>query len=183
MTKKNIYTFLAFFFLCFNLFAQETEYEKNVLNFNIQGIKLGCTLTEFKSNTKFTSEYYESLSEPDINQKVYVSENTPNMDVCVFRFFDDKLYEVRMLYKPSTSNKMGGWSAVLMKLVERYGQKFDPPSREDDEAIFEGYMYFDNINRTLYSIVNSNYLIIEMTDTEAYKKMQEKRRNNMDFGF
>ena len=183
MMKKNCFCILAFFFLCFNLFSQEAEYEKNVLDFNIQGIKLGTTIKEFKSNTKFTSEYYESISEPNINQKVYVSEDIPNMDTCVFRFFEDKLYEVGILYDPSTINKMGGWSAVLLKLVERYGQKFTLPSRKDDDAIFEGYMYFDNIKRTLYSKVESDCLIIEMTDTGAYEKMQEKRRENMDFGF
>lgn len=66
MIKKfSIFVFL--FFLGFSIFAQESEYEKNVLSFNIQGVKLGCTLKEFKSNTKFTSEYYESLSQPEIN--------------------------------------------------------------------------------------------------------------------
>ena len=182
MIKKfSIFVFL--FFLGFSIFAQESEYEKNVLSFNIQGVKLGCTLKEFKSNTKFTSEYYESLSQPEINQKVYVSEDVPNMDTCVFRFFEDKLYGVRVLYEPDTVNRMGGSVAVLGKLVERYGQKFDPPSRENDEAIFEGYMDFPRIKRNLYAIVKSTVLIIEMIDMETYDKMTEKKKGNMDLGF
>ena len=91
---KKKFTFVTIlFFLSFGIFAQESEYEKNVLNFNVQGVKLGCTIKEFLANTKFSSDYYESLSQPEINQKVYVSENVPNMDTCVFRFFEDKLYE------------------------------------------------------------------------------------------
>lgn len=182
MKKIYFVTFLSLF-LCCHLFAQNTEYETNMLNFNIQGIKIGTSLSEFKNTTKFTYEYYDSISQPEVNQKVYVSDDVPNMDTCVFRFFDDKLYEVRILYSAATCNKMGGVTAVLEKLVKRYGRKFDSPYRDAEDALFEGFMRFDNIDRYLYTIVKEKIMILEITDLDTARKLEEKKKESMDLGF
>ena len=185
MNNKKVFTvFILFFFMLLSVFPQSSQYEKNVLDFNVQGIKLGSSLKDFLANNKFSSEYISKLSDLKNNKKVYVSSDVPNIDKVVFRFFDDKLYEVRLIYHSDTLNKMGGGATLLKNLVNRYGQKFDSPEQEDKNKVFEGYMKFENINRYIWvEIDEDGVLLMDFTDTFMYSKMRNKQSENANFGF
>ena len=169
--------------LCSNLFAQGNP--KAVLDFNVQGIKLGCSLREFLNTNRFSSEYSASSSQPEVGKKVYTSENVPNMDYCVFRFFDEKLYSVKIIYQDKTADKMGGYPAILGKLVERYGEKFDVPEErnKDPKAVFEGSLDFPKLNRYLCTGVYQDYMYITIIDTKIEDEMENKKKANMNLGF
>lgn len=182
VTRGKIFV-LLFGLLCSNLFAQGNN--QAVLDFNVQGIKLGCPLKEFLNTNKFSSEYSASNSQTDIGKKVYTSGNIPNMSYCVFRFFNDKLYSVKIIYEDKVANKMGGYPAILNKLVERFGQKFDAPDEmsKDKNAIFEGSMDFPKVNRYLIAGVYQDYMYITIIDTKLEDEMQNKKESNMNLGF
>lgn len=181
--KKGKILVLLFALLCSNFFAQGNN--KAVLDFNVQGIKLGCSLKDFLNTNRFSSKYEASYSQPEIGTKVYTSENVPNIDCCIFRFFDEKLYSVKVMYSDETAAKMGGFYAIVSKLIERYGQKYDAidEKTKDPETIFEGSMNFPQLNRYLYAKVYRDMMSIEVIDTKTKEEMNNKKKSNMNLGF
>ena len=172
--------FLLFITMCFSQITNQSEYEKNVLAFNAQGIKLGDSYTAFKS--KFPDAIFMSSSSDDY-KKCYTVSSIPNVTVALFYFFDNKLFEIRYGYDVSQVNKLGGWDAMAENFVKKYGRFSYVDSKDRDDIIFNGYTNYYSINRYVEFNVQPKILLFIFSDTDLSEKMRQKKMNSMDYGF
>lgn len=166
--------------ICSSQASNNSEHERNVLEFNAKGIKLGDSYTAFKS--KFPDSSFMASSS-DEYQKAYSVSSLSNVTLAVFYFFDNKLYEIRYGYDVSQVNKLGGWDAMAENFVKKYGRFDYVDSSDNSDGIFMGYTNYYSINRYVEFSVKPKILFFIFTDTELSEKMRQKKMNNMDYGF
>ena len=180
---KKIIHYVIFVFLCFLIipvFAQNPEHEKNLLDFNVQGIKLGSKLNDFK--LKFPDAIiYQELSRESIGDVTYSVSDISNIDECLFSFYSGKLYRIAIVYSASQAYELGGLDNILMNLVERYG-KFDKETTKEDE-VFSAYLENDSIARYLAVGVSSKFMMIKVIERNIEGELNAKKRETMDLGF
>lgn len=181
---KKIIHYVIFVFLCFLIipvFAQNPEHEKNLLDFNVQGIKLGSKLSDFKLKFPDATIIDQGLGQEPIGDVTYMVSGIPNIDECLFCFYSGKLYRIGIFYFPSQINKLGGWDNIVMKLVERYGM-FNEITTEGDE-VFSAYLENDTIARYLYVTVSSVVMMIKVVELNIKNELDAKKSETMDLGF
>lgn len=180
--KKFIHyvIFVCLCFLIIPVFARNSEHEKNLLDFNVQGIKLGSKLSDFK--LKFPDATIDQeLSRESIGDVTYSVSDIPNIDLCIFSFYSGKLYEIGIGYTASQANKLGGWENIVMNLVERYG-KFDENTTDEDD-VFSAYLKNNAIARYLEVKVSSKFMIIKVIERNILSELDVKKRETMNLGF
>ena len=191
---KKILLFIVTNLVALNLFAQigfykgqdtapgRNKYETAILDFSVQDVKLGMTLKEFQKNKKFTSEYRADLSDLNLNQKVYLSNNVPNITVCLFMFLDDVLYKISIQYNPTFAEKNGGWKNIYTNIADRFGSDFAPIN--DPDCLFLRFKMFNNISRSVTFKINQNeWVIINVVDTAADDELYERENKSRKLGF
>ena len=180
--KKFIHSviFVCLCFLIIPVFARNSEHEKNLLDFNVQGIKLGSKLSDFK--LKFPDAIIsQEVSQESIGDVTYSVSDIPNITLCLFSFYSGKLYRIGITYSASQANKLGGWENIVMKLVERYG-KFDEVTTKEDE-VFSAYLENNSIARYLDVTVSSQFMMIKVIERNIEGELNAKKRETMDLGF
>jgi len=180
--KKFIHyvIFVCLCFLIIPVFARNSEHEKNLLDFNVQDIKLGSKLSDFK--LKFPDAIiYQELSRESIGDVTYSVSDISNITKCLFSFYSGKLYKIAIVYSASQANKLGGWDNIVMKLVERYG-KFDEVTTKEDE-VFSAYLENDTIARYLNVRVSSQFMMIKVIERNIEGELDTKKRETMNLGF
>ena len=180
MKKNLLFTILLTIFAGF-CFAQSgtSDYEKNVLAFNAQGIKLGDSYVTFKA--KFPNATWSDNG--DEFQKCYMVSSIPNVALALFYFFDDKLVEIRYGYDVQQVNKLGGWDAMAENFISKYGRFNSVDSKESQDIIFIGYTNYYAINRYVEFRVLPKMLVIMFVDTDLEEQMRQKKMKSMDYGF
>ena len=172
--KKFIHC-VIFAFLCFLIipvFARTSEHEKNLLDFNVQDIKLGSSLNDFK--LKFPDAIiFQELSQESIGDVTYMVSDIPNIDTCLFSFYSGKLYRIAIVYSASQADELGGWDNIVMKLVERYG-KFDEITTDEDD-VFSAYLENDTIARYLDVNVSSEFMMIKVIERNILSELNTKK--------
>lgn len=180
--KKFIHyvIFVCLCFLIIPVFARNSEHEKNLLDFNVQGIKLGSKLSDFK--LKFPDATIDQeVSRESIGDVTYSVSDIPNIDLCIFSFYSGKLYKIGIGYTASQANKLGGWENIVMNLVERYG-KFDENTTDEDD-VFSAYLKNNAIARYLAVRVSSEFMMIKVIERNIEGELNAKKRETMDLGF
>ena len=180
---KKYYAVIVHFLIVCICYAQNqtySDYEKNVLAFNAQGIKLGDTYSAFKE--KFPDATYMSDASDDIN-KVYAVGTITNVTVALFYFVDDSLYAIRYGYDVKQANKLGGWDVIAENFVKKYGRFDSVDSNMNGDTIFEAYRKYSAINRYLQFWVTKQTVLFEFQDTNLAEKLRQRKMNSMDYGF
>lgn len=181
--RFNKIFFTLTIFLCISLssgYSQNSDKENDLLDFNVQGIKLGSNLSDFK--IKYPDAFFmSSESDLDIDILCYGVSNIPNISSTIFIFYASKLYEIRNGYDVQLTNKLGGWDVVLSTLVNRYGY-FDEVTTQSPE-IYSCYLIRSNISRLLKFIVNPNAMVIVVRDLDIYDEIVTRKKEVMDLGF
>ena len=180
--KKTISFVFFFCFLSILLFAQNSVYEKNILAFNVNGVKLGDSFDTFKN--KMPTAYYQRTG--DNYRKTYcVDWPLPNVDCGIFEFFDNKLFRIVCCYSDYSIEKLGGLGPMLEKFIDKYG-KFETIDRVS--AFYKGDREFRSINKSVHFWIDKNEygkLLVYVTfeDTKTMGNMEQKRKQNENFGF
>lgn len=153
-------------------------YEKNILAFNINGVKLGDSFETFKN--KISNYCYMSIFSDEYTECYgYYDENK----VALFYFFDNKLYEIRIGYNTIQINKMGGNENIINAFINKYGG-FNTIINNSGPTVFEGSSKLLNINRLIaLSLDTKGKITIFFVDINLQEKMSQKKMQNMDFGF
>lgn len=88
----------------------KSNYEKNILDFNVKGIKLGDSYEEVEK--KFPG--LESFGD-----KFYCELHNDNIETLFFSFFNNMLIEISFLYE---TEGLGGDAIVAESFMEKYGR-------------------------------------------------------------
>ena len=176
--KKTIS--FVFFFCCWSilLFAQNSVHEKNILAFNVNGVKLGDSFDTFRN--KISNFFYM----PEFSDKYtecygYYDENK----VALFYFFNNNLYEIRVGYNSIQINKIGGFENLINAFIDKYGG-FSNIIRNSGDTIFEGSNRLQTLNRLIaLGIYANGKATIYFVDINLQEKMSKKKLEDMDFGF
>lgn len=180
--KKNLFFCTIFIIFSTICFSQNSTHEKNILAFNINGVKLGDSFETFKN--KMPNAYYQRTGDNYV--KGYcVDWPLPNVDCEIFEFFDNKLFRIVCCYGDYTIEKLGGIGSMLGKFTDKYG-KFEKINTVS--AFYKGDKEFSSINKAVHFWADKNeygkltvYVFFE--DTKINERMEQKRKENEDFGF
>jgi len=164
---KKIIIFIIMFF---NVgFAQLNEYEKNAQSFEIEKVKLGCTLKSFSAIYPSAREY-KSLNAAD-GVKYYSVPNLRSEFVffnkwedASFEFYENKLYSMSFTYYDGKAAgiKNASWAFADL-LARRMGEpKHDP-------SLSHLLWVFDNIKIRFDLEIYSNKDMILVIQDDAIK--------------
>lgn len=140
-----------------------TEYEKNILDFKIQGIKLGDSFEKVKNQ----------FPEANIKPSYICIENelidNEYLEFINFYFIDNMLVNITLVYKNFN------WSSIIDAFVAKYGQY-----TENDDSIYLSKRY-QRIKRgyVIYYADGFDNLHISIIDTDFIKS--DSKRDILDF--
>jgi len=172
---KTVIIFIVVFLIVG--FAQLTDYEKNAQSFEIEKVKLGCTLKSFLAMYPSAREY-KSLN-ATIGAKSY---SVPNLrsgfvffnrwEDASFEFYENKLYSMSFTYynEKSSGIKNAAWAFADL-LARRMGEpKHDP-------SLSHLLWTFDNIKICFDLKIYSNKdMILVIQDDAIMDKIDEGKK-------
>lgn len=167
-------------FLQINVFGQATEYEKNIKSFELDKMNLGYSLSSFKNR------YPNAEKLPDKAENVgavyYRVDNLTTASYGFYRFFNNKLIAISLVYTRDYLSTRGGIQAIVEKLVEKIGQSNNAnTSKVDDISLSASWEYNNRyIEFNIYKDGDSRILL---KDENAVKEISKKQANNIDLGF
>ena len=172
---KTVIIFIIIFLIVG--FAQLTEYEKNAQSFEIEKVKLGCTLKSFLAIYPSAREY-KSLN-AEVGAKYY---SVPNLrsgfvffnrwEDASFEFCENKLYSMSFTYYDGKASgiKNASWAFADL-LARRMGEpKHDP-------SLSHLLWVFDNIKiRFDLEIYSNKDMILVIQDDAIMDKIDEGKK-------
>lgn len=127
--------------------AQEpSEYEKAARDFNFEGTKLGISLQDFQQQVTNASELKER-SRPEWGLKCLFAKPKTAAGV-TYSFFEQKLYQIQIIYEMSIINRMGGVEILRNKLLAKFGAP-ERVQKDTDET----FWIFIDVNRGIFFTV------------------------------
>lgn len=176
-------TIIIFIIVLFNLgFAQLTEYEKNAQSFEIEKVKLGCTLKSFLAKYP-TAREYKAL-DAAVGAKLYFVTNLKSAKDASFNFYKNKLYSMSFTYSHEQINESGAENGSLLfakTIIKKIGTT-------QKQGKIDNYLLsvwdFDNINLHFYLKIYDNldmYFLIQ--NSMVMDKIAEEKKKITDFDF
>ena len=179
---RFVFCLISLSFFSWSGFTQEKSYETSAKNYSFQGISFGTTYAQLK--TKFPTIVDETNpDDQSLGRSIYSLQNIPNTSAVFFYSYKDSIYAIRIVYDVETTNRLGGWTTITEKVIEKYG-KADPASKgyntNEKNTIANFFWYFANVKRSIYLVVLNDFMYVEFTDTGKYEKMQDDIKNTVD---
>ncbi len=162
-----------------------TQHVEAIQAFEFQGMSLGDPEDQLAKH--FNDPIYrDDCSNPKAGVATYEVE-APGTDGCYMYFQEGKLYILLLFYGVERVAAMGDWSAILDRLVARFGKpdRDSPgvfPVKEDGEFALYDWA-FGEVDRTLRLRVTTEFATVVFTDTNAQLAVHNRKKRQADLGF
>jgi len=171
---------------------KQTQYEKNILNFNVQGIEMGSP----PHNLSIFSQVKKPPTAPGGKLVYQVFNPNTHISAAIFWYEANRLRNVELRYVNGsgveTLNLAGGWVGIRESLFTDFGppSAFGPgvvitaklPGLDAATAKFNGVWFFTRVNRQLnYTAMSDDetgngVAAITVLDTKPLKKSQQPKK-------
>lgn len=180
------------FFVLFGLsFSQAQTNKKNKLSqeakaardFAFENISLSVTkagfLEHFPDATKDNN-----LSDDSIDLICYMTTQTEYASGFAGIFLGEEMSEMRIVYTFELVDKMGGLDVLLGRTKKKFGSAApDDVEYKEDPFYMKIVWRFPEVNRHIQWNIENKYARLEITNTEVYQRMIEKRKQKAKTGF
>lgn len=179
---KYVFLLAVFILVSTVSYSQLTEYEKNAQSFEIEKVKLGCTLKSFLAKHPSAREY--KGNDAEVGAKTYFVTNLKSANDASFTFYKNKLYSMSFTYSNKQINESGTGEGHLL-FAKTILKKIGTTQKQSN---IDNYLLcvwdFDNINYHFYLKIYDNldmYFLIQ--NGEIMDKIAEEKKKITDFDF
>jgi hypothetical protein len=154
--------------------------DQTLTTFRFEGLSLGTNLKKFKEKFPAAKRDNDRLDEKS-GLQCYTLANIKSADAAQFYFFDDKLFQMEIEYKPARIDKQGGMEAIVRTLVKKFGNA-------DNIYMNRRTWHQPNAGRRadFYTSATGAQLVVTDTNLSAIIDAREKRtslKENGQWGF
>jgi hypothetical protein len=160
--------------------AKLSDEARAAREFTFEKTALGSSLDDFKKRYPNAAE-----RESDHNVgHVLLIANAESATVCGYAFFENRLYQMRVIYSAEAIDKLGGINTFMDRLKKKFGP-YNPSDFVVENDPFKANIVwrFKDADRQVELIVNKEFVRLDVTDTKLLAGLKTKRAKSAKTGF
>ena len=162
----------------------QTDFNRAALQFTFEGISLGTTRTAFKS--KCPMAFIAKDDDSSSGVKSYTLDTLATAWAATYRFLDDTLFFVGVMYSEDQISNMGGVMTLVQKLIKKIGKPNDVKDLEGKKDYSEAAIwdFSERVGRTFeIATLKDGTVILRFYDDNKLTKLTKRKAANADVGF
>jgi hypothetical protein len=153
--------------------------DKVLAGFQFEGIPLGTAFADFERQSP-NAVARPNESEENVRYKSYIAAAKNSADAAMFRFFDDRLFRIEIVYTPSRLEKLGGATTITRKLVAMLGTPDETKQHKQGSLMIWNR---PKVHRRAELTAAGPGVLLTVTDTRLEDALNQRRAKQADLGF
>ena len=164
--------------------AYEPAQRKAIKEFSFKGVGFGASVEDLQQ--ALPVDFVDEESSPEKGHKIFGhAPEGGDVNFVFFSFFNDSLFEFRLIYNAETAKRIGSWNTIAERLVKKFG-KADGESKGtkvEEPVIVSLFWKFREDDRFIEMEVDKDFVRVGFTDLAGYRRWGAAKKEGADVGF
>lgn len=156
--------------------ALQAQEPSKLDSFTFEGVSLSTSLNDFRQRHP-AAQHIPDNSEAANGLQAYMLVQTKSANGAMFTFFENKLYQVQVIYNAETINKMGA-----VKMYEKVTSAFGSPNDTQSNDNVMKFTWNKN-NRLAECVITNKNALVSVKDIDSENRLNDRRAKGATLGF